>query len=375
MNLSTKHPGGGLDRVVRAAGYIFGDALEERLARLRRAGMTRREIGRSPEGRPIFVYDFVAAGGTPPLESAARTDRGLAGPGSGLPEAPGTASARSSLDHAGGTVLLLSLLHPMEWIGLEANLALLETWLVPDPKPRRKEPGRPSSSTAEPGTESPSGAPQSRPRKIPARISSIPIINPDGFARVEESLRIGRIRWVRGNARGVDLNRNFPAGFRRRSRVLDFWPLYRPGGTPLSEPETAATAAWVHEALPAVTLSLHSFGRWIFYPPAARYRPDARTIVHRDAAREALAEHRGSYRAGQLGHWSPFFRAHGTEIDFAAEATGGLAYLVELSQNGFGGWGARRLLHPFFTFNPPDPRRELEMILPALRRLAETAAG
>lgn len=65
--------------------------------------------------------------------------------------------------------------------------------------------------------------------------------NPDGLAR--------RSRW---NARGVDLNRNFPARNWRVGRGE------RAGGTPGSEPETQAVLAAVARLEPQRIVSLHS---------------------------------------------------------------------------------------------------------------------
>ena len=62
-------------------------------------------------------------------------------------------------------------------------------------------------------------------------------LNPDGRAR--------RWRW---NGRGTDLNRNFPAGWRRHARS---------GARPFSEPEARAARALVARVRPAVTVWFH----------------------------------------------------------------------------------------------------------------------
>lgn len=316
-------------------GYSNAEEIAARLDRLASAGLRCEQIGRSHEGRPLLAYSWTA----PFPDQAASTARAdpsvedvpTAGPGRGI--------------------LLLSLLHPMEWIGLEANLALLEGWI-------------PGLSTAVTSDPLPPGT----------RVYSIPVANSDGRARVEDVLLRGRPAWIRGNRAGVDLNRNFPQGYRRRPHWLRFWPFYRPGSGPLSEPETAAIAQWIRSLSPALSFSLHSFGNKIFYPPCSRYRSDPVASRHREGLEGALAgTGPGLYQSGQLGRWSPFFRACGTEIDFLAAETGGLAYLIELSAGGFGRWGWGRLLHPFYLFNPPDPAGELAIVLPALRRLAASA--
>jgi hypothetical protein len=231
----------------------------------------------------------------------------------------------------------------MEWIGLEAHLALLESWF-PD-------------------------GPDEEADALPAgtHVASLPVAHPDGFALVEASLREGRAHWVRANAAGTDLNRNFPSGHRPRSRLFGWWPVYRPGPAPLSEPETAAIAGFVRAYRPTVALSLHSFGRRIFVPPARRRRPLPATAALVERARRAASG--SGYRAAALGRWSPFFRAGGTELDFLHEEFGARSFLVEISRGGFARWGARRLLEPFTVFNPPDPESEIARLLPVLRRL------
>lgn len=300
-------------------GYGGLDLTEARWHALCSHAGRRETIGRSREGRPIDAFFW---GGTTG-DGATERER---------------------------VVLVLSLLHPMEWIGLEAHLALIEACVAD---------ARSGGSSA------------------PPRIVSVPIANPDGFARVEESLREDRPRWVRGNTARIDLNRNFPVGHTPRRPPFDRWPLYRPGPFALSEPESAAIADLARAIRPSVALSLHAFGRWVFYPPARRRKLSGTTL---ERARSAAADHarrarravRGTgYRAGPLDRWSPFFRAGGTELDFLQEELGALSFLIEISQGGIARWGAPWRRHPFALFNPPDPRREIDRVLPVLRSLLE----
>ncbi|MDY7108525.1 MAG: DUF2817 domain-containing protein [Planctomycetota bacterium] len=70
------------------------------------------------------------------------------------------------------------------------------------------------------------------------RVLLLPVANPDGY-----------INNTRGNANGVDLNRNFPAGN---------WTDRRANGpTPLSEPESRAIERLILEERPARIVSVH----------------------------------------------------------------------------------------------------------------------
>jgi hypothetical protein len=72
-------------------------------------------------------------------------------------------------------------------------------------------------------------------------VHAVPALNPDGLAR-----------GTRGNARGVDLNRNFPHRWRAGARGR-FWPGPRAG----SEPETRALMRLVRRIRPDVTVHYH----------------------------------------------------------------------------------------------------------------------
>ena len=88
------------------------------------------------------------------------------------------------------------------------------------------------------------------------RVVLIPAVNPDGLAA-----------GVKDNARGVDLNRNFPA---RSFGDAALRPGDSPGAAPLSEPESRFLAAIVEAEAPARIVAVHQPFRCVNYDgPAA----------------------------------------------------------------------------------------------------------
>lgn len=73
-----------------------------------------------------------------------------------------------------------------------------------------------------------------------ADIWVVPYLNPDGYAR-----------HTRKNARGVDLNRNFPVRWIRQ------YGKYDSGRRPASEPETRATMRFLKDISPKFVVSFH----------------------------------------------------------------------------------------------------------------------
>ncbi len=223
---------------------------------------------------------------------------------------------------------LLSGLHPTEWIGIETHFALLSR-LVDRPPERR-------------------------------RVVSLVVANPDGVVRVGDNLRVQRRRFVRHNARRVDLNRNFPSFWGRFS--LARWvlgPLFAGGRGPASEPEIRAITSLFKPEMVDRALSLHSFGGVVLYPYGARWRAPLDVEDHRRWARliAGRADRRRPYRAVQSARWVPGFTAPGMELDWFHDHHGALSLLVECSRGGLGlpRISPKKLLEPFAWFNPPEP--------------------
>lgn len=249
-------------------------------------GARLRKVGRSVGGEPLFVLHL------------------------------------GSEDPGARTSVILSAVHPNEWIGIETHLALLDRLVGVDLGDRT--------------------------------ILSFPIVNPDGVLKVEMNLRAGRRRFVRHNARGVDLNRNFDAHWHERGilqRLGSF--LWSSGACPASEPEVEAIAHELSSRRIDRALSLHSFGGAVLYPAAHTVVPIVDAAEHRAwAQRIARAADRKPYRALPCSWWACGFTATGLELDWFHDRHGAVSLLVECSRGGIG-LRPSRLFNPFAWFNPP----------------------
>jgi hypothetical protein len=222
------------------------------------------------------------------------------------------------------TSAVLSGLHPMEWVGIETNLALLERLAQ-----------RPMSDR---------------------RIVAVPVANPDGVLEVERNLRRGRRRLVRFNRSGVDLNRNFPVHWNRLGLSRLMLGRHRPGSAPASEPEVRAITSFLTGSMVDRALSLHSFGGAVLYPYAGRVRAPLDVAEHRRWANHIAerADSRNPYRIVQCSHWLPGFTVPGMELDYFHDQHGAVSLLVECTRGGLGPrkLPLRRVLEPFAWYNP-----------------------
>jgi predicted deacylase len=291
-----------------AAGLGAYHGYAELLERWRRIG-TPRVVGESVAGVPLHALEL------------------------GPPDAP-----RVSAIMAG--------IHPIEWIGVEVMLALLERLAAAPPADRR--------------------------------VIAFPLVNVDGYRRVEANVRNGRRRFVRGNENRVDLNRNWPVSFAQRRLRRGLFGDYNHGGAyPCSEPEVAAIVdaldAAAARATIDVALSLHSIGRMILVPYGGRWAPPADAARLLRAAHAIRARLPRRYGVRQSARWVPGAFARGMEIDTLHDRYGATAILVECT------WGGARLLdprtwrHPFRIFNPPDPAAEIAELAAALEPFARGA--
>ena len=109
-------------------------------------------------------------------------------------------------------------------------------------------------------------------------------VNPDGVRR-----------GTRQNARGVDLNRNFPFRWAGGGRPFD---TYFPGRAPASEPETRALRRLIAEVEPDLTVYYHQQMRLVSLPRRGDAAP-----VRAYARRVGLPARRLPYYRGTATSW------------------------------------------------------------------------
>ncbi len=109
-------------------------------------------------------------------------------------------------------------------------------------------------------------------------LTIVGVVNPDGYAQTQ-----------RTNPRGVDLNRNFPAG--------NFAARARHGEEPLSEPESRALHQLILELMPARVVSFHQPLRCIDFDGPGE------GLARRIATLSGLPYKKLGSRPGSLGAW------------------------------------------------------------------------
>ncbi len=133
-------------------------------------------------------------------------------------------------------------------------------------------------------------------KDLPARCSVIISANPDGL-----------LRGTRGNARGVDLNRNFPASNWSPEPVTDWWirnhqdraASLSTGSAAASEPETVALLKLIEKLKPGQIISLHA-------PLACIDDVDGSELAQWISRRSGLGlvDHIGYPTPGSFGSWA-----------------------------------------------------------------------
>jgi predicted deacylase len=209
-----------------------------------------------------------------------------------------------------------------------------------------------------------------------ARLVVVPIVNPDALYDNCARIASGRRAYQRCNARGVDLNRNFPRlgqGFPLNPMGGSPWrrAMHYVGPHPLSEPETIALRDVVHELRPRVSVGFHSFGELLLYPWAFTALPNPRRERYERAGRAFVGALQGTtYRVMQATDW---YATVGDLDDWLDAAYGTMAFTVEVSRPMRRLSNLRRLSNPFAWSNPVDVAGAVTGVAPAVGALVREA--
>ncbi len=210
------------------------------------------------------------------------------------------------------------------------------------------------------------------------RVTVVPVVNPDGRARVEADLLAGRNTYRRGNRNHVDLNRDFSAHRNESTAWQALLPRrYSTSPGPLSQPETRALEALADTIDFDVVISLHAFGGYLYHPWAGRWqRPEDWAAYVAAGRRMEEAQTAHAYRTRQLSRWGFFFRALGTELDHFAAVHGSQSWLIETTRSG---WDPRRPFASVRTYfrwyNPRTPSPHSARVVAALRTFLPTESA
>ncbi len=206
------------------------------------------------------------------------------------------------------------------------------------------------------------------------RIVVMPVVNPDGLAANMRRLRRGLAAWRRGNARGVDLNRNFPP-VRPLRRTARWNPLagsrwrrspWFSGPHALSEPESQAVAGVARQLRPSLALAFHSFGQLLLHPWGADPAPHPRQAEYRALGDQFLNGHpRSAFKVRQAASWYPMV---GNLDDWLDATFDTRAFTVEVSRLD-GRLFHPRAANPFWWANPLDVRGALDQVTPSVLAL------
>jgi predicted deacylase len=245
-------------------------------------------------------------------------------------------------------VLCAANIHGVELVGAEVTLALLEA----------------------------AGEPRGELARLRARAELwlIPCVNPDGYARTWAAGGAGRLAELRTNARGVDLNRNYPMP--GRPRTSNWIPgagsarhgdaTYR-GQAPLSEPETAALARLCAEHRFSASANLHStMGTLI--PARVTDRASFAGYVRLCSAFQAAQRRRYRRLSSRL-----FDVFTGEQEDFQHHAHRTWAVCVEVFPILASLRQHLRAPSLFWRFNPRDPRPWIDNDVPGIVALLHCA--
>ncbi len=207
-----------------------------------------------------------------------------------------------------------------------------------------------------------------------AEVLIVPCLNPDGYARTWTSSGHGTLRELRVNARGVDLNRNYPRPNGHRPSLVPGSGSSRPGSAtyrgpmPLSEPETTALDALCERERFVASVNLHSYLGCLI--PAFVAEATQFNVYRRLCGSFRNAQRTRRYTTLASRRFDVFT---GEQEDHQHHHHGTWAVCVETFS--VSASFAQHLLAPclFWRFNPRDPQPWIANDVPAIVALYLTA--
>ncbi|MBK6683379.1 MAG: succinylglutamate desuccinylase/aspartoacylase family protein [Deltaproteobacteria bacterium] len=213
--------------------------------------------------------------------------------------------------------------------------------------------------------------------ELPIRLVVLPMLNPDGVHHNLRRIEAGRWAARRCNARGVDLNRNFPMVCERRpwhpfsgSKIR--WSAHYRGEAELSEPETQTVAQVAEVLRPWLAFGFHSFGNLLLYPWAHTAQPHPRTAEYRAIGEAFCAAQAQPYRLMPAHGLYPIVGDLDDWLDARFQT---LAFTVEVSRPGWSLLRTGQALNPFHVMNPPEPEGAVAQVVPGVVAAIRSALG
>ncbi len=228
------------------------------------------------------------------------------------------------------SVFIIGGIHPLEWVSVESATTLLLQLAKNPPKY--------------------------------TKVTIVPVLNIDRRLVVERDLLHGDRRYRRVNAGGEDLNRDYEIYRDAKAVWRHIFPeRYTTSSEALSQPESQAIDALFQQHRFDASVSIHSFGGYIYYPWAGRYHrtTDWIEMHHLGTLMKSAQSGKHPYHVKQLSHWMIYFRAQGTELDHFYGKYGSRAFLIESTRSGIDWWKRNDWKDPFRLYNPRDPTLDI----------------
>ena len=197
----------------------------------------------------------------------------------------------------------------------------------------------------------------------------VPVVNIDRRLLVERELREGLRKYRRHNSNNVDLNRDFEINREATAIWRHIFPYrYATSPEPLSQPESKALDQLVQDVPFDFIVSLHSFGGYIYYPWAGKYRraQDYHKLHEVGIVMKQGMNTTHPYQVKQLSHWCFLFRIHGSEIDHFYGKYNIPSFLIELTHTGFLWYKPSTWRDDFRMYNPITPKKHSQIGADAL---------